>query len=225
MAKVKKKRKRLRIKRFLIFLLILGIFGIAIYSLLGVSINHITVKGNKVLEDQEVISLSRLSSHSSFLKTNTFAVRRKLLKYPLIKEAKVHRKLWNNIEISIKEKKILYYDEISKSVVLEDKQKIQGYEDLVPTLVGEIPSDKHSAFIKQMNKIDDSILREVSEIYYKPTEFDNDRFLLAMDDGNYVYLTLTKFKHLNYYDEMLPEFNGKKGILYLDSGNTFQIQE
>ena len=225
MAKVRKKRKKLRVKRFLIFLLILGVFFVSIYFLLGVSINHITVKGNHVLEDQEVISLSRLSSHSSFLKTNSFSVKKKLLKYPLIKTAKVHKKLWNNIEIEVKEKKLLYYEENSNSVVLEDKQKIQGYGDLVPALVGEIPTEKYSSFVKQMNKIDDSILREVSEIYYKPTEFDKDRFLLSMDDGNYVYLTLTKFKNLNYYDEMLPEFNQKKGILYLDSGNTFQIQE
>ena len=225
MAKVRKKRKRLRIKRFLIFLCILSLFVVAFYFLLNVSINHITVSGNKVLEEQEVLSLSRLTTHDSFLKVNTFSVKKKLLKYPLIKDVKIKRKLPNNIEIIIKEKKMLYYVESENYVVLEDKTKIQGFGDLVPTLVGEVPSNKYSSFIKQMNKINDSILREVSEIYYKPTELDEDRFLLAMDDGNYVYLTLTKFKHLNYYDEMLPEFNGKKGILYLDSGNTFQIQE
>ena len=46
-----------------------------------------------------------------------------------------------------------------------------------------------------------------------------------MDDGNSVYLTLTKFEQINYYDEVLPQLEGKKGILYLDSGNHFEIME
>ena len=92
-------------------------------------------------------------------------------------------------------------------------------------MVGDIPPAKYNSFVRQMKKIETSVLKEVSEIYYKPTEIDEDRFLLAMNDGNYVYLTLTKFNYLNYYDNMLLEFNGRKGVLYLDSGNTFQIKE
>ncbi len=38
------------------------------------------------------------------------------------------------------------------------------------------------------------------------------RFLLYMDDGNSVYLTLTKFEQINYYDEVLPQLEGKKGF-------------
>ena len=60
---------------------------------------------------------------------------------------------------------------------------------------------------------------------YVPNEYDKDRFLLYLDDGNMVYLTLTKFKMLNYYEEVLPQLEGKKGILYLDSGNHFKIME
>ena len=46
-----------------------------------------------------------------------------------------------------------------------------------------------------------------------------------MNDGNYVYLTLTKFKQINYYEDVLEKLDGKKGILYLDSGNHFKIME
>ena len=46
-----------------------------------------------------------------------------------------------------------------------------------------------------------------------------------MTDGNYVYLTLTKFTQLNYYEDVLEKIGGQKGILYLDSGNHFQIME
>ena len=46
-----------------------------------------------------------------------------------------------------------------------------------------------------------------------------------MDDGNLVYLTLTKFKMINHYNEVIPQLEGHKGILYLDSGNHFKIME
>ena len=46
-----------------------------------------------------------------------------------------------------------------------------------------------------------------------------------MDDDNTVYLTLTKFKMINYYNKVLTQLDGRKGILYLDSGNHFQIRE
>ena len=40
-----------------------------------------------------------------------------------------------------------------------------------------------------------------------------------------VYLTLTKFDMINYYDDVLAQLENKKGILYLDNGNHFQIKE
>ena len=148
------------------------------------------------------------------------------LKNSIVKNVKVRKKFYNKIEITIKEKKLLYLDEQLNKIVLEDKSKIDNNNSyLVPTLVNYIPNTKYDTFIKQINKVDNDILKEVSEITYAPTELDDGRFLLAMTDGNYVYLTLTKFRYLNYYDEMLPKFNGKKGILYLDSGNTFKIME
>ena len=43
-----------------------------------------------------------------------------------------------------------------------------------------------------------------------------------MNDGNYVYITLRKFSNLNKYVDMLKTFQGKKGILHLDSGEYFK---
>ena len=76
-----------------------------------------------------------------------------------------------------------------------------------------------------MNRIKKEILLKTSDIEYKPNDYDKDRFLLYMDDGNMVYLTLTKFKTLNHYNEVLPQLEGHKGILYLDNGNHFEIKE
>ena len=46
-----------------------------------------------------------------------------------------------------------------------------------------------------------------------------------MHDGNYVYSPLDKIVKLNKYNEIYAELDGKKGILNLDSGNSFEIKE
>ena len=46
-----------------------------------------------------------------------------------------------------------------------------------------------------------------------------------MNDGNYVYITINKLPNINNYVNIIKEFNGKKGILYLDSGEYFKIME
>ena len=76
-----------------------------------------------------------------------------------------------------------------------------------------------------MKDVDVNILSKISDIEYVPNEIDKERFLLYMDDGNVVYLTLTKFDMINNYDEVLGQVENHKGILYLDNGNYFQIKE
>ena len=76
-----------------------------------------------------------------------------------------------------------------------------------------------------MNSVSSAVLSQISDIEYLPNDYDKDRFLLYMDDGNMVYITLTKFKMINHYNEVLSQLDNHKGILYLDSGNHFKIME
>ena len=46
-----------------------------------------------------------------------------------------------------------------------------------------------------------------------------------MNDGNYVYITLTKITKLNRYNSIKDELDGAKGIIYLDSGDYVEIKE
>lgn len=65
----------------------------------------------------------------------------------------------------------------------------------------------------------------ISEIEYSKTSYDDKRFLLYMNDGNMVYITVSKAELLNKYVEIIKKVDNKKGILYLDSGNYFEIKE
>ena len=71
----------------------------------------------------------------------------------------------------------------------------------------------------------DSSFNGISQIKYDPSDYDDERFLLYMDDDNLVYITLYKFTNINKYNEIVKNFGNKRGIIYLDSGNYFEIKE
>ena len=83
----------------------------------------------------------------------------------------------------------------------------------------------YNEFLDKMSQIDFSILKRISEIKYDPNSVDEERFLFTMNDGNYVYLTLIHLEKINNYVDILKNFENKKGILYLDSGEYFKVME
>ena len=45
-----------------------------------------------------------------------------------------------------------------------------------------------------------------------------------MNDGNVVHVTLTKIDNLNKYNDIKDELGGKRGTIYLDSGNYVELK-
>ena len=74
-----------------------------------------------------------------------------------------------------------------------------------------------------MQKVNIDILNRISEIKYDPNDVDQERFYLIMNDGNKVYLTIKKFLLINNYIDIVKKFNNAKGIIYLDSGEYFDV--
>ena len=131
--------------------------------------------------------------------------------------------------MDIKESKPLFVNNTNHTVVFSNKEEVPVLEEVdlfrVPRLINYVPDDKYRSFIQGMADIEPDILGKISDIEYQPNDYDKDRFLLYMDDGNMVYLTLTKFDMINYYNDVLSQLENRKGILYLDNGNHFQIME
>lgn len=228
MAKKLVKRKKLKVFRLFLVLLILGFFAFGIYLFINDSIKNIIIKNTSYLNDDYILEFADIKTYPSFWLTSTSKVSKKIKKSPYIKSVKVKRKFYNVLEIDIKENVPLFIYEVNHSIVFENGDYVE--DDMnelfrIPRLMNYVPDDKYSSFIKGLMKIDKDILGSVSEITYVPNDFDKDRFLLYMDDGNSVYLTITKFRMLNYYNKVYPQLDGKKGILYLDSGNHFKIME
>lgn len=226
MGKKRKKRKRLKIKSVLIFLLfILFLIGIA-YALTLIKVRTYYVYNNTYLTDAEVLKELKLDKNSSFVTINTYYEKSLIKKSKFIKDVKIKRTLDLEIKVDIKEYKILFYDSKSKKTVIENGEAIDYLDTNSPVLVNSIDDkDVYKNLVKKMNKINNNVLSTISEISYSPNGIDKERFLLSMNDGNYVYVTLTKLSKINDYKKIIDSVENKKGILYLDYGNYFVPKE
>ena len=170
------------------------------------------------------MDLSGIKNYPSFIGTSKKSIINNIKTNKYIKSVKVEKKLWGKIYIHIEEKKILcIYD---NKLLLEDKSLEDNVYDIYsyPTLISDI-TDVFDKFVDKFSKVSNEALYQISEIEYTPNEVDNERFSLMMDDGNLVYITLNRASKINKYNSIYSSMNGKKGIVYLDSGDYVEIKE
>lgn len=225
--KIVKKRK-LRVFRLLLIILVpLGLF-FGVYNYLKLPIVNLIVSNNEYLSDDYILKLAGLDVYPSFWLTNMSKIEKKLEKSSYIVSADIKRSFYHIVTIDIKENRPLFIKESDEKTVFDDSKEIyvkKKYNFRIPRLLNYVPDEKYEKFVKGMKNINEDILEKISDIEYVPNDLDKDRFLLYMDDGNMVYLTLTKFNMINYYNSVLEQLEDRKGILYLDNGNHFQIKE
>ena len=222
--KKRKKIKKIKFKSFLILIIILLIIGLLIYYYTTLHITNIFVKGNNLLSEQEIIEEAELIDYPKIYEVNVNNIKNKLLKNDLINKVTVDKSLFGKITIEIEENKIIY--KTNNNYMLSSGKIISLEKDInnVPILINEIDEDIINKFIKKFLLINDDIVTKISNIIYAKSELDNERFMFYMNDGNYVYVTLSKIELINSYNEIYPTLGDNKGILYLDSGNHFQIK-
>ena len=214
-------KRKFKFVKFLVVILILYIILFLGYKLFTAKIKNIFILNNNYLTDQEVIDESGLRNYPSFLLTTKYKIKKNLLKKSLIKEAKIKKKLWGIIYIEISEYEPLFI--YQDKVILDNGTKIDNNDYILPILINDVNEETLTKFINKYKDIDKEIKMQISEIEYLPNDIDKERFLFTMNDGNYVYITIYKTLAINEYNKILPNLEGKKGILYLDSGNYFEI--
>ena len=229
MTKKLVKKKKLKLLPCFIVLLLFGGLSFLVYFFLNLPIKNLIVKNTVYLNDDYVLELAGVKDYPSFWLLSTNEIEKKLETSPYILEADVERNFFHVLVISVTENKPLFINNTNHTVVFADKEEVKIDEEIdlfrVPRLINYVPDNKYKTFVKGMADIKKDILGKISDIEYQPNDYDKDRFLLYMDDGNMVYLTLTKFDMINYYNDVLSQLENKKGILYLDNGNHFQIME
>lgn len=225
-SKKKKKKRVLKVKNLVIVLIVIAFVIGLFYYAITMPIKNIYIRGNKIISDDEILQISFLNEYPSFLLTKKKEIQTSLKKNPYIKDVKVSKKIGNRIEIEIEEYQVIALTKEEK-IILSNAKELDNIYELcdVPILINEIENKKiYQNFAGKFGQIDIDILRQISEIEYSPVSVDDERFLLYMNDGNLVYITLTKMNKLNKYDRIKDQLNGQQGIIYLDSGDYVELK-
>ena len=226
MTKKRKKKRVYKVKKICIILgILVSLIGLS-YYLITMPIKNIYIEGNQIIKDDDIIEDASLYKYPSFLLTKKSQIEKDLKKNPYIKSVTISKQRKNVLKITIEEYKIVAIDK-DENIIIETGEKLKNTYELndIPILTNEI-SDKniYTNFAKKISKINTSILIHISQIEYSPIEVDEDRFLLYMNDGNLVYITLTKVEKLNKYNKIKAALEGKIGTIYLDSGNYVELK-
>ena len=235
MEKEKKKVKRkLRInyKGILFLIILLVVLFFAIKGILNMRVKNIVVENAKYLTDNEIIDLSGISNYSKIISVDILKIKDNLIKTGYVEEANIKLSLSGKVTISVKESKPLFVNMITGNVVLANSKEVKNSNKYIglPTLINYVTEDGvYKELIKGLNKIDDEIIRSISEIEYNPdikneVVYDEYRFLLRMNDGNDVYINTPNIRKLNEYLKIYEKI-GNNGTLYLDSNSSNYIYE
>ena len=222
MKKIKNKKKK--IYKFLGILV--SIVLIVLY-ILNIRIKNIYVKNNHLLSDQEVIELAGIEKYPKLFSVSTNKMINKIKMSQIVESVKIKKNIFGRVDIDINEYNMVLKDEVDNGIYLASGEKIKTDEVIlgIPSLINVADQDILKDFLEKLDKIDKDMLANISEIEFTPNEYEKDLFLLYMNDGNYVYITTLRLNNLNKYGEVLKQLDGKKGILYLDSGNHFKVME
>ena len=229
MAKKIVMKRKIKLFNLLIILIVLFGLSFSVYYVFQIPLKGIVIKNTNYLNDDYIIDLAGIKNYPKYITLRCSEMEKKISKSEYVDSVKIKRKWLFILEIDVNENKPLFYDMNKNKYVFVSKESA-SFDDiskdfLVPRLLNYVPDVKYEKFINSMNNVKGDILVKISDIEYQPNDYDKDRFLLYMDDGNLVYLTLTKFKMINHYNDVFSQLEGHKGILYLDSGNHFKIME
>ena len=219
----KKKKRKLKKKKLIKFVIVVVLILLGISFLTDVRINNVVVKGNILYTDYEIIEKAKIDNYPSSLKNLSLNIKKRLLKDVYIKNVNVYKKGLKKVVIEVKENLPLFYYLPTKKTILTDKSEVEDNFP-VPTVINYVPDKIYELLLNEISSINYDIVKRISEIKYDPNEVDDERFLLTMNDGNYVYLTLERFDKVDKYLEIIKSFDNKKGVLYLDSGEYFEVK-
>ena len=214
---------------FFSMILALAIIG-AVYFLSSVSdIYRIVVSGNRYLKDEDIITMSGLSTKNKFLLVWPRFYEKKIAADPLIVSADVMKKDGRLIDIAVKEKKMIAYQETLEGYVifLEDGEELNIAPH--PYLIDHVPyiegfaADDLDLIIRNLRDCGQGTIDEISEIRPFP-ELKYQNVELVMRDGNYVFTSIYGLPILNHYHDIKSSYVSDQRICYYFediSGNAY----
>lgn len=231
----KKKRKRKKITlTFVIIMLVVG--AIFAYLLVSPSFNiqEITVKGNKQLTRQQVLTMAEIKQGDNIFSKIGIVTKVRLKQNGYIEDAKINKIYPNKIEIEVTErqKQFQIKTETEGYVYIDEQGYILAYgvdKFEIPTIIG---MDIKQADVSTKKRLDEKDLDKMEnilqireqckniEIADKITQYqvENEYIVSLENDGITINLgDASNLKNRMYYvNGILKKEAGNKGTIYVD---------
>lgn len=226
-ARKKKANRRLILYLCVFFLLI--VLVVYVQSPLS-HVRTIQVSGNTYLSDEEVEKFSGLNKKTNIWSVKEDKLAKKISKHPIIESATVERKLPSTVSIRIEEygrigyvlEKGKYKPLLGSGETLGAGKKMMNGD--APLLSGFTEKQYLKKMAQELQKLDPSICKLISEIYWKPTKDNRNKIELYMNDGFIVDGTIKDFaKKMEVYPSIVSQIKpGTKGVIHIGVGAYFE---
>lgn len=225
----KKSKKTLRLI-FFFFLLV------AIISFFNSSISRIIdieVIGLRLLSEKTIYDQAGLAKNMHYFFTRTSSIENKLLMLEQIKEVKATKEFPGKLRIHIVEQKpvALFYNSANKWEMILENGYLYNYDNKkifleLPLVTKWQDLDLLPRLGAELDKVNLSILNEISEIHQNPQKADSNQLLLYSKDGYKIHISLNDLgDKLNLYPliiESLQTKNDNPGDIYLLDSMRFE---
>lgn len=195
------------------------------------NVKTVNVEGNKYLPKKEIESLVHLNKKTNIWEVNNRSFKRELVEHPLVKEAKIERKLPRTVNITVTEYKIVGFVEVDGTyeAVLPDGNLVATKNEAFhladgPVIKGFDDKDLLKQMASELNETDEEVFQLISEIIWQPKKNNQSKILLYMNDGFMVDTTVRQFaEKIEEYPAIVAQIEpGKKGIVHMGVGTYFE---
>ncbi len=230
--KLKEARKKKANRRLLFYL---SIFFLLISTIVYLQsplsyIKHIEVSGNDLIEDEDIVKLSGLTTNSNIWVMNQQNIIDSLKDHPMIETVEVGRKLPQTVQLKIKEHNTVGYVKSDSEFhpVLENGMIIttsnlnnKGDGPLLNNFKDEQYLQRMAS---ELSKVPSDIYNLISEISWEPTEKNKYKIQLFMSDGFIVDVTIRDFaSKMSAYPSIVSQLDpNEKGIVHMGVGAYFE---
>lgn len=233
--KLKQQRKRkANIRLIILLLLFFLLICCVVYFQSPIShVNQIRIIGNEAYADEELITLSGLTSETNIWNLEKSPIEKRIEELVEVREANVKVVFPNHVEIKVEEwnkiafmmKDGLFLPILENGEILEDKRA--GYPVSSPILIGFKEGEIMDEMLASLREVPKEVANSISEIHYTPKKTDDYHITLYMNDGFEVSASLRSFvDNMVHYPSIVSQLDPNiKGTIDLEVGSFFRAYE
>lgn len=229
-----KRKKRTNFK----FTLLVSLFFLTLFLLLYFQspyseIKKISVIGSELVNENVYINQSNLKTGDSMWGFRERNVEEKIRQQKWIKDVQVKRRWLNTVEIKVKEwKKVAYISEdnslypmLENGVIFKQISKIEPID--APVFLQFEDRKLRKIILKELAKLDPTVLSLISQIVATPTSADPYAITLFMNDGYEVRAEISSLSDkLKYYPSIVAQIENagqfEKGVIDIEVGSYYR---